>query len=385
MKVQILIVLISLFGLGGEAQSYIKTKAEAGDGIYVLLGRYNLERSECNYNHFCNLNGLKKNSFLIVGKTYTLPLQKYTFNGKSIRSTVNIKEWQAAKQIERYNDVMQTLGRKPSDFRKGTKELWVPYHIKKCPTDMEQFIPQNRFFPIFGKDYADVPLKDKKLAGAVYYLVAGHGGPDPGAMAKYNGKNISEDEYAYDITLRLARNLIEHGAIVYLIIRDENDGIRDEMYLPCDMDERCWGNEIIPLSQKERLKQRSDVINKLYIQNRQRGIEYQRTIAIHVDSRSKSERIDLFFYHFPDNQMSKMMATRLHQTMKDKYSIHRRSGEYHGTVSGRDLHMLREIKPTSIFIEVGNIQNINDQKRFLLASNRKALADWMTEGLLKDY
>lgn len=384
MKILLLFSLI-IGSLSCQAQDYIKTKARAGDGIFVLLGRYNLERSDCNYNKFCKINGLKRNAYLIVGKTYKLPLLKYKFNGKSIRSSASIDTWQQAKQVERYNDKMQVLGVKVGDFRRGVRELWVPYNLKYCPNDLEKFIPQNRDFSIFGKDYAKVPLKDKKLAGAVYYIVAGHGGPDPGAMGKYKGKTICEDEYAYDIALRLARNLIAHGAIAYVIIRDPNDGIRNEIYLPCDMDERCWGDEIIPVGQKARLFQRSDIINKLYIQNRQRGIEYQRVIAIHVDSRVKSKRIDLFFYHHPGSQIGRMMATRLHRTMESKYQIHRKSGEYHGTVNGRDLHMLREIKPTGIFIEVANIQNQHDQKRILLASNRRALADWMTEGLLKDY
>lgn len=371
--------------LGQSSKEYIRAKAQKGDGIYVLLGRYHLDRDACCLEKFCKLNKLKKNSSLQLGKTYKLPILKYCYNQKSIRSTANIKDWQSAKRIERYNDLMVELGYKASDFRRGTKELWVPYHMKHCPLDVSKFIPQNRTFPIFGDKYAKVPLKDDKLAGAVYYIVAGHGGPDPGAMAKYKGKYLCEDEYAYDISLRLARNLIKHGAIVYLIVRDKNDGIRNTEYLKSDMDERCWPNAAIPVGQKARLTQRSDIVNELYEQNKRRGIDYQRLIEIHVDSRVKSQRIDLFFYHYPTNQAGKILASKLHKTMEKKYAVNRKSGEYHGVVVPRDLHMLREVKPTPVFIEVGNIQNPNDQKRILYASNRQALADWLEEGLLKDY
>jgi len=385
----ILLTLICAFfciqeGYSQKKKEYIKAVAQKGDGIYVLLGRYHLDRNECCLDQFCKLNGLKKNSNLSLGKTYKLPIYKYRYNQKSIRSTANIKEWQQAKQIERYNDLMVELGRKISDFRRGTRELWVPYHLKYCSTDVSKFIPKNRNFPIFGAAKSNVPLKDDKLAGAVYYIVSGHGGPDPGAMAKYNGKYLCEDEYSYDISLRLARNLIEHGAVVYFIIRD-NDGIRDDAYLAPDMDERCWPKEIIPVSQKPRLEQRSNIINELYDQNRRRGVEYQRLIEIHVDSRIKSKRVDLFFYHYPTSQTGEVLANKLHHTMKKKYSENRKSGEYHGLVIPRDLHMLREVKPVPVFIEVGNIQNPNDQKRILYASNRQALADWLEEGLLKDY
>ena len=75
----------------------------------------------------------------------------------------------------------------------------------------------------------------------------------------------------------------------------------------------------------------------------------------------------------------------MHRVMKEKYAKHRRSGAYNGEVLSRDLHMLREVKPIPVFVEVGNIQNKNDQKRILYASNRQALADWLYEGLVKDY
>lgn len=364
---------------------YIKTVAQKGDGAYVLLNRYRIDKNSCALAQFYKINGLKKDAALQLGKTYKLPIRQYKYNQKSIRSTANIKDWQTAKQIERYNDLMVEIGLKSSDFRRGTCELWVPHNLKYCPKDVTRFVPSNRHFPIFGKKYAHVPLKDKKLAGAVYYIVSGHGGPDPGAMAKYKGKYLCEDEYAYDIALRLARNLIEHGAIVYMIVRDKNDGIRNTEFLKGDMDERCWPDAVIPVSQKPRLNQRSDIINELYEENRAKGITYQRTIAIHVDSRVKSQRIDLFFYHHPTSPAGKALASKLHQTMKKKYAVNRKSGDYHGVVTPRDLHMVREVKPTPVFIEVGNIQNPNDQKRILYPGNRQALADWLEEGLMRDY
>ena len=39
-----------------------------------------------------------------------------------------------------------------------------------------------------------------------------------------------EDEYAYDVALRLARNLMQEGAEVRIIIQDAKDGIREDVY-----------------------------------------------------------------------------------------------------------------------------------------------------------
>ena len=195
---------------------------------------------------------------------------------------------------------------------------------------------------------------------------------------------MCEDEYAYDVALRLARQLIAHGAVAYIITRDPNDGIRDDDILKCDVDEYCWGNFKIPRSQKQRLFQRSNAINKLYASNKAQGIpdKHQTTIVLHIDSRNTSQRTDVFFYHFPGSDMGRKLAERIKRTLAKKYKKYRRGGHYSGTVKPRNLHMLREVKTNSVYIELGNIRNPNDQKRFLLESNRQALADWLYDGLV---
>ena len=68
--------------------------------------------------------------------------------------------------------------------------------------------------------------------------------------------------------------------------------------------------------------------------------------------------------------------------MKAKYAKYRSNGQYDGTISTRDLHMLREVIPNTIYIELANIRNTHDQKRIVLESNRNALANWLYEGLI---
>ncbi len=78
---------------------------------------------------------------------------------------------------------------------------------------------------MFGKQLANVKVTSNRLAGACFYVVSGHGGPDPGAIGKVGKHELHEDEYAYDIALRLARNLMQEGAEVRIIIQDAKDGI----------------------------------------------------------------------------------------------------------------------------------------------------------------
>ena len=365
-------------------KDYVSVKAKSGDGIYVLLGRYGLDRGSCNFDLFCKLNDLTLKSQLIADKNYYLPIERHKFDGSSLQSSLGINDNSIISQIDRYNRSMLSFRLKLDDYRSGKREIWLPHHFLACMKKEDVHIPQDRHFKILGKNYADVPLESKELAGSVFYVVSGHGGPDPGAMANVSGKQICEDEYAYDIALRLGRNLIKKGAIVHFITQDK-DGIREAEILKCDNDETVIGDKTIPLDQKQRLNQRSETINQLYKNYLNKGINYQRTIEIHVDSRKKSERVDLFFYYYPQSSVGKDLAQEMHRTIKNKYARYRKGVEYTGTVSSRDLHVLREVIPTPVFVEVANIQNSFDLQRILSPKNRQLLADWLAEGLMNDY
>lgn len=236
--------------------------------------------------------------------------------------------------------------------------------------------------PLFGKASAHVKPTSTRLRNTCFYVVSGHGGPDPGAIGKVGNRELHEDEYAYDIALRLARNLMLEGAEVRIIIQDAKDGIRDEPYLSNSKRETCMG-DAIPLNQVKRLQQRCDKINAHYRVDRKQ-YRYCRAIFIHVDSRSKKQQTDVFFYHSTQKADSKRLANTMKDTFESKYDKHQPNRGFSGTVSGRNLFVLSHARPTSVFVELGNIQNSFDQQRFVMSSNRQALAKWLTEGFLKD-
>jgi len=396
------LILISIFFNASiliAGTSYAEAAALPGDGVYSLLRRYKLDAHSCNHSKFYEINDLKSGSSLKIGKKYWLPIILYKYNGKTIRSSIGIDDWNTAKSIEEYNESMFKDGFRDNSFRKN-KILWVPYHLLHCPkNDLPEPIESSaakdkllddlatkpasgRNFPIFGKKYAYTPLKGNELEGKVFYIESGHGGPDPGAMAKKAGHMLCEDEYAYDVSLRLVRNLIAHGATAYMITRDPDDGIRDSEYLKCDSDEVTWGNLTVPAPQKTRLFQRSDVINELYEKHKKQGVTEQKLIVIHVDSRGKGHQTDLYFYYHPDDPEGKKLATDMHLSMEANYKKYRKGRGYDGSVTARDLHMLRETKVTSAYIEIGNIRHPTDQQRIIVPRNRQLLADWLFQGLV---
>ena len=369
----------------------MNVKASSGDNRILLLKKYSIS-DQCSKDKFLMLNQMNSADFLIKGKAYKLPIKEYNYNGKSIRSTISISNYNQAKRIQVWNEIIVKNGVKQKSYTSGGK-LWVPHYLLDCYQEKKTLFTKNPVredgfkkvitHEIFGEKYKKVKIVSNKLKGRVYYLVSGHGGPDPGAVGECQGKSICEDEYAYDITLRLARKLVAQGAIVYMIVRDENDGIRDLSLLKCDKDEVTYPKQKIPLNQVKRLNQRANAINVLYKKHKKQGVRYQRMIIVHIDSRNIGSRVDMFFYYFNKSKIGKKLAETLYSTVKSKYDKYQKGRGYKGTVKPRNLHMLRKASPTGVYIELGNIQNPKDQKRFTVVDNRDAVAKWFTEALLK--
>lgn len=337
-----LLPLFCFISFFSALQAQEKAIPKAGDGISTFLQRNH--RSPRKYHKaFVELNKQKlgKNESLKLGVSYLLPpLEK---------------------------------GLADTDRKKDSK--------KEAKSKVSKRTQINE--PLYGKSQANVKVTSKRLAGACFYVVSGHGGPDPGAIGRIGDIELHEDEYAYDIALRLSRSLMLEGAEVHIIIQDAKDGIRDEPYLSNSKRETCMGDPI-PLNQVKRLQQRCDKINALYRKDRQ-NYKYCRAIFIHVDSRSKKQQTDVFFYHSNRKADSKRLANQMKSTFESKYDTHQPNRGFSGTVSGRSLYVLSHTTPTSVFVELGNIQNSFDQRRFVMSSNRQALGKWLMEGFLKDY
>ncbi|WP_238388057.1 N-acetylmuramoyl-L-alanine amidase family protein [Hymenobacter sediminis] len=347
MRSALLLGLLLLISTLAFSQSkYRRAVAKPGDGVNTLLYRNGLNPSQ-HLRQFQQLNraNLTKRNGLIIGRTYLLP----------------------------HRSAPKVAARKPA-ARSTASRTAASHGLSTTP-----MLPSK----LFGPKYSPVPVRDRALRGAVYYLSPGHAGPDPGAIGQYGTYKLAEDEYAYDVTIRLARVLMEHGATVYMMVQDPNDGIRDESVLKMDYDELTYPQQRIPLSQLGRLRQRMTQVNKLYA--RHKGA-YQRLLSLHVDSRSAGQNIDVFFYHHQNSQAGLRLAKNIHKVFTARYKRAQPTRPYKGNVSVRSsLYEVRTSHAPAVFMELGNIRNSKDQRRFVVADNRQALANWIYEGLLADY
>lgn len=413
MKSLILTLIVGLVpGLLIGADTYnLTVKANKGDGVYSVLRKYNLDGEPCNFQQFYKLNDLKKNDGLQIGVEYTLPILIVEYDGKSIRSTLTIDDWDMAVDIKNYNEDIKDLGLRKTHYV-DSRILWVPHHLYGCggitsvnidvkapvtatDTSPSSDLPKTTEKPaskttvstgvtikeeLFGKTYETVTVSNQSLKGKVYYIVSGHGGIDPGTMCTDCAHTLCEDEYAYDVSLRLSRSLMEKGATVHIITQD-TDGIRDSKYLSCDTDETTLGGQKVAASQKNRLAQRTHKINQLYAKHKAEGVKEQYAMFIHIDSNHKEKRMDVYFFHHEQSKTGKKLAQNLQETIRNKYAQHQADRGYKGDIRSRNLYVVKNTHPPAILVELGNIKNTNDQKRIMLSGNRQALADWMAEGL----
>ncbi len=342
--------------LSAQSDSVRTVVAKQGDGIYKILRENGYEAKDY-YHKFLEINKdkIQLEDQLILGETYILPEKHDTIKPEHI---VVI-------------DTVPALCVKPD----STVSDSVPICI---PVPSQEKMPQTKM----DLRIADT-IKGTALKGAIFYLIAGHGGPDPGATSYVDGVMISEDEYAYDITLRLARCIEEQSGKVYMIIDDPDDGIRSGKILKIDYDEYYYPDFGISRDKTQRLVERADAVNKLYYANK--TTKYQRVVEIHIDSRSSSQRVDAFFYYCHGSTKGKALAERMYNVFRQKYAKFQPNRGYFGSVEERNLLVIKRVIPPAAFMEAGNINNERDRKRLLDANNRQALANWLCEALKKDY
>lgn len=386
-KAFMMLIVIMTFSV--QAQVFVTAQAQKGEGIYGILRRYQLPTSDQYVQKFRELNAdmLGGKTSLRAGVNYRLPVLRFEYDRVGIRTSISVDDVQLAETIHEYNQTAFIAGLRPTPYT-ADNQLWVPFFFmnKRVETLPRQpSAPATADFSnsIYGAAYRSVPVIDRALEGHFIYLDSGHGGPDPGAIGHRDGANLHEDEYAYDVTLRLARALQQHGATVYMIVQDPNDGIRDAAVLAGDHDERYLGNIAISRKTVPRLQKRVDIINELYKQNRSRA-KAQYSITLHVDSRSNSQRIDLYYYYQRNIEKSRRLALALQKCVKEKYDRHQPGRGYNGTVATRNLFMLKHVEPPAVYIEIANIRNRRDQDRLLIVNNRQAVANWLSEGII-DY
>ncbi len=208
--------------------------------------------------------------------------------------------------------------------------------------------------------------KGSRLKDKLIILDPGHGGLDPGAIVKSrdglgNEVFVVEDEYVYDIALRLYVYLKEEGANVELTILAPDHLIRNsvfanntfvnvknEVYNDYDLNKNdtvdSWINGT-PSGLKKRLVVVKNIVSK-YKNIKDKDIAF---FSLHADNSVGAPKSMGFYYQRDDEKKydihSKLAAEKITKGMKRSFYI-----------KGQNLHVLRNnIVMTKLLIEVRNL------------------------------
>ena len=140
-----LLLFFCLLLIAPALRAQQKATPRSGEGISTFLLRHNRAPKKY-YNDFIELNKAKlgKSRTLKMGVTYLIPPVKKASAATSGKTT------------------------------EAAAEKTSAHHPRR--TEVNE--------PLFGKWLSNVKVTSNRLAGTCFYVVSGHGGPDPGAMAK---------------------------------------------------------------------------------------------------------------------------------------------------------------------------------------------------------
>ena len=200
------------------------------------------------------------------------------------------------------------------------------------------------------------------LYGWVVVLDPGHGGEDPGSSHFYNRQRVTEDEYVYDVMLRVRRIALARGAIVFSTVRD-NVGERNwhpSRVFPDLRNERFSLDNSIVRAGTAGLRKRllyGNSINRRYPSHRRAWI------SIHFDVLGRNNQIDGVRIIAADTSL------RLVETLERSFGGVRRLRDDNPIVGSGDreygIRRLFVLGPENnirekVLIELGNFNNQAD-------------------------
>lgn len=236
------------------------------------------------------------------------------------------------------------------------------------------------------------------LHGMVVVIDPGHGGTDRGSAGYFgNGRKkalVAEDEYVYDVALRVATECRRLGAKVILTIRDPKQAVPSN--LPA--------NRVIPTDKREvytmsggqvragtsGLAPRVLTANRALWNNRGKRVV---DVSIHFDATPKRELEGITLIAPPGPRPE--VVQYLYEEVRTARRLRSRGGrEYYPVVQsgGGDGHGERSLYILSprtnavrqrVMVELGNFRNVTDVWRIRNPRTRQAYAEIITRALVR--
>lgn len=239
--------------------------------------------------------------------------------------------------------------------------------------------------PLSAQPKTKVKPTPKPLSGWVVVLDPGHGGHDPGSSGNFNGQRVVEDEYVYDVSLRVNRLLRSMGALSFLTIKDRKTGVRSwkaQDVFPDDRQEIYTQGSAAVRAGTWGLNQRlayGNTLSRRYPKHRQAWI------SIHFDVLGRNTEIDGV------RVITSKTSDRLAKALGTSFAKYNRLREHAPVIENGDrAYGLRSLFILNggnrirekVLIELGNFNNTTDVWRVRNPITREAYAKAIAEAFL---
>ncbi|MCL6267636.1 N-acetylmuramoyl-L-alanine amidase [Flagellimonas myxillae] len=207
--------------------------------------------------------------------------------------------------------------------------------------------------PLFDAELGKMYHKSEALKDAVYYLIA-----EDSASA--------QNHFVADITKNLAAELLEQGATVYVM------GNTEEQEQEVEVDQ----------TQMEKLGSYIDAINKRYLQHQGK---YQRLLVIRANGILQSGNLDVSVYHHDKSEQGQRLAENLQNVFKKNSAVKKSEINSKTFEDKSTLFLAKNTLPAVSMITVNKHTKKSTENAIPVRSDKRAFANWITDGILKDY
>ena len=239
------------------------------------------------------------------------------------------------------------------NFRKGSElHLGRTYYLPDAPDSFEQMgrkieIVSKVESPIFTKDLFYIRKKDNSLEETVYYMVFDE-----------SKSNATTDSYAenYDVARDMAKELLRHGAKVYLIENAINEKIDLGEYIA--------------------------IINRLYLKN---NGKYQRLLVMNLNESARMISSKLTLAHYDKSKEGQKLAVNISKIFQNQNVLKKSSEAYTKVFNDKtNLYLAKNVMPAMTFIQTESDTSV--VKNYQNSENTKiSFSDIILKGILQDY
>ena len=273
---------------------------------------------------------------------------------------------------------------RPTESRTQPDNL---YAEEDLDSPIENYRKASALMEEFNNAIETLPPLSSRLSGYKIVLDPGHGGLDPGAIVENrdglgNSVYVVEDEYCYDIALRVYKDLKRNGADVFLTIISPNHTIRqspDASLTFVNEKNEVWNDEKInrmnqseswPLGSTAGLNKRVELAEDFY-----RGTPKEKTLflSIHADNQPSAGEGTIALYH-PEAEGSQ--SAEMAGFMADYLGM----GSYSHKQELRVLH--ENPAAAAVLVEIRNLAFPNNSWAIRNEKLRQVDADRIVKGLI---